>query len=174
MRFIIYIIGFSCIPFILYFITLSINKRNKKQLINNLTKDHLIVKLPMAYFWVGSVDVLFMAIFLLASYYSSQDTAGFSMHVAYVLFTLLMIPGFILVVATKIWKIEIFRQEEFFIYKTIFCKKYKIWYKDCIGYKWSNNMFKLKTVKKNFYIDFRATNFEFFLAMIIQNKVKKL
>lgn len=57
MRFIIYIIGFSCIPFILYFITLSINKRNKKQLINNLTKDHLIVKLPMAYFWVGSVDV---------------------------------------------------------------------------------------------------------------------
>jgi hypothetical protein len=82
--------------------------------------------------------------------------------------------GLYIVWATYFWKIHIYRNDEYFIYVTSFRSKHKIQYSDIIDYKNGENYIKLKTNQRLFFIDNKATNIEFLLAMLKKNNVKEI
>ena len=73
---------------------------------------------------------------------------------------------------TTIWKVEIFRHEDYFLLRTVTLRTRKIQYCECISFKLGANSLTLKTSMGTFHIDCRATNFEFLMAMLAQHKVK--
>lgn len=80
----------------------------------------------------------------------------------------------VIVLGTLIWKIEIFKDQDYFIYRNIFGKKYKIRYDECKCYKDGLNTFTLYAIGKRFFIDNKATNFYFLYSMLNKHKVKKI
>ena len=81
--------------------------------------------------------------------------------------------GKTIIMAALIWKIDVFKSKDYFLYRTIFFRNYTIYYSDCICYEFKGNGICLKTSFKTFQIDGNATNFEFILAMLVKNKVKE-
>lgn len=159
------------ISIILGFIQTSIEKHNSKEIIKNLTKEHIFIRLPNAYIWIGYLDISFFSICLFLMNYFPNDSSAIWVEVLFCLFILL---GFVMIIVTKAWKIEIFRHKNYFLYQTVFFKTYTIKYNECIDYKWNENYLLLKTDKKKFYIDAKASNFEFLLSMLTQYKVKEI
>jgi len=161
----------ALIPIFIGILLSNIDKRNGNELLKNLKEEHIIIRLPNAYLWVGCLDIsFFVTCFLLMILYPN-DTATTWVWLLFCTFTLL---GIIIVAETRIWRIQIFRHEAFFIYRTMFYKTYKIQYKGCEYYKFGTNTLTLKSHNKTFFIDNKATNFEFLLAMLTQYKVKEL
>ena len=115
----------ALIPLLLGILLSSIDRRNSKEIIENLTKEHIVIRLPKAYLWVGCLDISFFVtcIFLMAWY--PNETASAWVYVLFVLFALL---GIVIVLETQIWKIDIFRSENYFLCRTLPFKKYMIRY----------------------------------------------
>jgi hypothetical protein len=170
MQIIIRIIIPTLIPIFLGLLLSNIDKHNGDEISKNLTKEYIVIHLPKVYLWVGCLDIsLFTFWFFLMTIYPN-DTADIWVWLLFCIFALL---GVVIVVETQIWRIQIFRHENYFIYRTMFFKTYKIQYKECKYYKFSINTLILKTNNKTFRIDNKATNLEFLLAMLTQNKVKE-
>lgn len=160
------IIIFTAIPIILGMLLSYIFKRNREEIIKNLKEEHIVIHLPKAYIWVGGIDIAFC--FLIVCF--PNDTVSTWVMLGFLGFMLL---GFIIVVVNLLWKIHIFRSEEYFIYRTAFGRTYKIQYEDCEYYTNGTNILYLKTHKKGFFVDNKASNFEFLLAMLTKHKVKE-
>ena len=142
----------------------NIEKHNNNELIKNLSKEHIIILLPKAYMWVGFIGVLvFSSFMILMSLDKNNDTATTWVWILFCSFDLL---GVSIMVATKTWRIEIFRTKDYFLYRTVFFRTYKILYTECISYKFDMFSMILKTDKKTFHIDGRSRNFEFLLSML--------
>lgn len=159
----------ALIPIVLGILLSNIDKSNSKELINNLTKEHIIIQMPKAYMWVGCLDFSFFATCIVLMACFPNDTATLWVWVLFCLFTLL---GVAIVLVTIIWKIEIFRHEDYFLLRTVTLRTHKIQYCECISFKLGTNSLTLKTIKGTFHIDCNATNFEFLMAMLTQHKVK--
>jgi len=154
----------------IYIIISVIDKQNTKELLENLGKEHIILHLPKVYRWIGFLDVLVFSAFL---FYMISFPNGTGALWVGILFGLAILFGLFLVISSITWRIEIFRSKDYFIYRTCFCRTYKIHYNECKYYKLTENELVLKTDKKKFRIDTHAINFEFLHAMLTQNKVKE-
>lgn len=159
----------ALIPIALGILLSNIDKSNSKELINNLTKEHIIIKMPKAYMWVGCLDISFFAtcLALMACFPNGTATLW-----VWVLFFLLTLLGVAIVLVTMIWKVEIFRHEDYFFLRTVTLRTHKIQYCECISFKLGTNSLTLKTSKGTFYIDCKVTNFEFLIAMLTQHNLK--
>ena len=157
----------AIIAVILGVLLLYNKKSSRKEAISNLSKNHVVLKLPTMYLWVGCIDVSVFTAFIFLMYYYPNDTAALWIYVVFGLFELL---GIFLVVATLLWRIDVFRDKNFFVYRTSFGKKHTIKYDDCVSRKFKTNAVVLKTYNKTIYIDMNAKNFEFLLAMIDINQ----
>lgn len=171
MQIIIRIIIPALIPIVLGILLSYIDKSNDKAMIKNSTKEHIIIRLPKAYMWVGCLDISFFSTCLVLMACFPNDTATLWV---WMLFCLFVLFGVAILSVTMIWKIEIFRQETYFLLRTYTFRTRKIQYCDCMSFKLGANSLVLKTCKKTFHIDYKAINFEFLLAMLIQNKVKEI
>lgn len=147
----------------------NIDKSNSKELVNNLTKEHIIIRKPNAYMWIGCLDILFFSTCLVLMTCFLNGTATLWVWVLFCLFTLL---GVAIVLVTLIWKVEVFRHEDYFLLRSITLRTRKIQYCECISFKLGIDSLILKTSKGTFHIDCNATNFAFLLAMLTMHKVK--
>jgi len=154
----------ALIPIVLGVLMSYMVKSNDKELIKNLSKNHVILRLPKLYLWVGFIDV-FVFTFCLFLMYLYPDNTAYP-WVVYVLSVPLELIGIYLIVATLTWKVEVFRDKDYFIYRTVFGRKYKIKYDECVECKYKTNTFILKTQNKTFYIDQYARNFEYLTSRI--------
>lgn len=161
----------ALIPILLGVLLSNVGKNNYDKIETNLQKEHVVIHFPKAYLWVGCIDISFFISCLLLMILYPNNTADFWIFFLFLAFALL---GIFIVVETRIWKIEIFRHKEFFIYRTMFYKTYKIKYQECDYYKLGTNIVKLKTQTKTFYIDNKVTNLEFLLAMLSAYNIKRL
>ena len=149
----------------------KIYERKCKSVIENLNNDHIVVRLPKALFWIGCLGTMVFATAIVLMTLFPNDTASLWV---YILFSAFILLGIYLMAIGIIWKVEIFKQEDYFIYRSIFFRTYKIRYADCISYKCTNNTVELITKNRTLHIDTIATNFEFFMAMLKKNKIKEL
>ena len=76
-----------------------------------------------------------------------------------------------------IWKIDVFRDKNYFLCRTLPYKHHKIRYGDCVGYRIRKiaKVIVLKTNnKKTFHVDVDAANFDALLDMLQKNNVKEI
>lgn len=161
----------ALISLFLVWLSSGIDKDNGQEIIKNLEKEHIVIQLPKAYMWVGFLDfVAFCAFAILVA--NDQDASSAAW--VWILTCFFILLGVFLIAVTKIWKIEIFRHREYFLYRTAFCRVHKVQYSQCVSYEFKTNNLVLKTEKRTFYVDNKATNFEFLLIMLSQHKVKEI
>ena len=149
----------------------KIYDHNYKSVIENLKNEHIIIRLPKAFFFVGCVCATLFATAIVLMTLFPNDTVTWWVYIIFVFFVLL---GIYLMAIGTIWKIEVFRHKNYFIYRSVFFRKYKIKYADCISYKCAKNSVELITTNRTFHIDTIATNYEFFVAMLKKHKIKEL
>lgn len=148
-----------------------IGKNNDKELIENLTKDHIVLRLPKVYIWIGSIGILFfLALIILSSLFPNGTEGVFS----YSVFIAFVILGIFIVLEALLWKVDVFRHKDYFVYRTMFFKTYTIEYKDCEYYIWEKNTIKIKTSNKTFRFDSKSSNIEFLLGLLNKNGVSKI
>ena len=166
MQIIIRIIIPLLVTVVLGFFVNNITKKNCESLIKNLEEEHIIIRLPKIYLLIGSVTFLFCFICL---FYAITDIAPIWVVVV---FSVFLFIGFFIVLKTLVWKIDVFKKNDYFLYRTIFFKTHKIRYSECTGYKINENTLTIETNKKNFRVDSRSTNIEFLVTMLTRYKVK--
>ena len=149
----------------------KIYQRNCKSVIENLNNEHIIIRLPKAVFLVGCICTTVFATVIVLMTLFPNDTVALWVYVIFIFFVLL---GVYLMTIAIIWKMEVFRNEDYFIYRSVFFRTYKINYADCISYKCTKNTVELITTNRTFHIDTIATNYEFFMAMLKKYKVKEI
>ncbi len=146
-------------------------KNNDKELIENLTKEHIVIRLPKAYIWVGSIGVLFFLALIILSTLFPNGTEGVFSYSVFIAFVIL---GIFIVLEALFWKVDIFRHKDYFVYRTVFFKTYTIEYKDCEYYIWGTNTIKLKTSSKTFRFDSNSSNIEYLLGLLNKNGVSEI
>lgn len=170
MEILIKIIGFAFIPIIISLIMNGITKHNNKEAIKNQTENHIIMRLPRALLWIGCACIAVFGAFSIWTAFSENETATAWVSILFGLFTL---PGLALILASVLWKIEIFRDKDYFICRT-FIKTHTVRYDECISYKMSRKTLVLNTAKNKFHIEYMATNFDFLLEMLEENNVQAI
>ena len=165
------VLALALIYVVLGFLFSYTAKSNEKQLLANLEKEHIVVKLPRIGLWVGyaGVGVFSVLCFLMAR--SNNGTAVLWVWIVMAFFILL---GVFLIVSTLVWKIDIFRSEDYFIRRSSFFRTHKILYSDCVSYKVKKNGVVIKTKGRSFSITSLASNIEFFMAMLAQHNVPEI
>lgn len=167
MRILVRLLTPALIAVVLGIISYCIEKKNDEEFVKNSNREHVIVRLPDFYLWLGCISNVFFILLVLLFQNGSEPLW---VWIGYGLFLLL---GFILIIERLFWKIDIFRNKDYFVYRTFFCRTHQIRYQDCIGYKTTTNTLFLKTHKKTFVIDNHAVNFEIFLDLLTRHKVRE-
>ena len=168
---IIQIISPTILSIVLAAVDSSIDKANHKELIKNLGKEHIVMRLPKAYIWIGCLSFAFPATCLVLMFCFPNDTVT-----PWVIcgFGLLALTGIGFVLGRILWRIEIFRYKNYILLRTRTLKPRELQYRDCKSFHLGTNYLKLKTNIGTFYIDCSATNFEILVEMLTQNRVKQV
>jgi hypothetical protein len=140
-------------------------------LIANQKSEHIIVRLPKLYKWVGVAEVGLFAGFIAVGVYSGNDT--FVSWVA-ALFCVAILMGAAIIWVQHIWRVDIYRSEDYFLYVTSFGIKHKIKFSEIDYYIDGVNYVKLKLPRKTYWIDNKAQNVGFLTLMLHERKVKKM
>lgn len=172
MRIIIGMLSPALIYIFLSFYVSWIQESNFKELIKNQGKTHIIVRMPKAYLLVGVLTILVFGFFLVMVCIEYQNDK--SLLWVIVEFCLFILMGVVIVFGVFIWKIEIFKNEDFFLLRTFTLITHKIQYCECKSFREGRNTLVLKTQKRTFRIDRDTTNFEFFVEMLNKHKVKRI
>lgn len=164
------LIGSVLINMVLVGLVYLIKKKNDKISIENVEKEQVTVRLPGAYLWLGCISII-MSVLLFFLVKSRFELEFILKCIVTAIFFFL---GVLLFVGTLIWRIDIYTNNDFFLYRTVIGRKYKILYSDCKFYSCDNNMLKLKTKRKKFYIDTKSVNFQYFYEMLEENNVASI
>lgn len=170
MQGVIYVVISVLISMALSLLLSEINRRNREEIVKNLTEEHIVIRLPRTYFWVGCIDVLGFSTFLfLMSYYDNGTSPAWTKAV----FGFFVLIGIWIVIKTQIWKIEIFRSKDYFIYQLAPWRVYSVLYRECEYYRYSRDALVLKTKERTLRIELNATNLAFLTAMLTKNGVSQ-
>lgn len=148
-----------------------IDKSNGKELINNLTREHVVIHLPKVYLWIGFLVVTVFSTFCFIMFFFPNGTEAWWVWVIFIIFIL---GGFYIIFESLFFKIDIFKSKDYFIYKYPFAKPKKIYYCDCISYKCTANAFMIKTIRNKISVDIHSVNIEFLMAMLSKKNVKEI
>lgn len=153
----------NLVLFVLFFL---IEKRNAKIQLENIEKEQIIVKLPRAYLWLGCVSAMVSVLF--SFFVPSREGVEFLLKCVVVIGFFFM--GILLSAGVLVWRIDVYTNKDFFLYRTVFGRKYKIFYSECKFNGFDSSTLKLRAKNKKFYIDIKAENFQYFYEMLEENK----
>lgn len=152
----------AIITFAFTFFIYKNEKRNAKELVENLCESCVVLKLPKMYYWLGVIGCVFLTMLFVLCFSPKFELAIWQ----YVAFFFLESMFISLLLSERLWKVEVFKDKNYFIYRTSFGRKYKVSYHECISYKNATNIFVIKTSRKTFYVDIHSRNFEFLASRV--------
>jgi hypothetical protein len=164
---------YAIIGIVMYFLADKIYADNGNEIIKNLKEEHIIIRLPKVYKWIGLIGAMIVSIgsVLANTFLNPISSPDFWVVTVLGLFTLI---GLYLFWEQQIWRIDVYRHGDHFIFVTGFRIKHKIYYSDIIYYKLGNNYIHIKTKRKFFLIDNKAVCIEFLMAALSTNRVKEI
>lgn len=145
-----------------------IKSKNNEETIKNSTKDHIVIRLPKALLFVGIITMLVGAALFIVMHTTCP------ILVMELLLVITFVAGLYLVVNSCTWKMEIFKNENYFIFRAFPYKTKKVFYSDCESYKIEYDTLFLKTKEKTFYIETKIASFDVILALLNKNNVKEV
>lgn len=143
---------------------------NLKEMMKNKDKEHIIVHLPKQYIWVGCFGTAVPLACIVLGCFFPNDSFDLWVGIGFGFFMLL---GLGLIFITLVWKIDVYRNCDYFVYKSVLLKKKCVSYEECEFYINGTNTLKIKTGSKTFRIDNKATNLYFLIEMLNMNHVRK-
>lgn len=166
----------ALIPIILNIIFNRIGNKNSKNIIKNQTNEHITIQTPKAFLWIGIIGSLFCSICIYFLIFPNKIFIPVGKHLWWVciIFVSFDLLGIYIIFNTLVWKIEIFQNKDYFLYKPLF-KTYKIKYEDCLWFLIKDNgVLVIKTNTKTVNANTFFTNYGFLPAMLIKHKIKQL
>lgn len=162
-----YIYFWMLIPIVTVILAVYGEVKNKK--CDEMLKDEnrSAVRLPKRYSFLGIImTFIFAGITIWIKL--KIDDSFFSV----LLFCLLSLACMTLTFAAQIREITFDGISDSFFYISFFHKECTIKYSECQYFDYGNNIGKLKTDKKTFYIELDSTNLDDFILVLIENDVK--
>jgi len=150
---------------------LSILFSNDKEFMKNLKEEHIVIHQSRAFIWVGLFDSLVSGTLLIWSVFFPNGTEALWIEIGFALFVLL---GVGLVWVAIAWRVDVFRHEDYFLLRTIFLKKHKIQYCDCISYKITTDDLIIKTDSRTFRLDWHATNIGYLREQLNLHQIRRI
>ena len=147
------------------------NKSNGEELIKDLSGEHIVVHLPKINLWIG---FLMVAVCSTSGYFMFFFPNGTEDWWVWVTVLILISGGFYIILESLFFKIDIFMNEDYFLFKKFFLKPQKIYYCDCISYKCTLNTFVIKTTRNKISMDIHAVNLQFLIDMLNDKNVKEI
>ena len=164
------LLGLLLIPIIISLLFFLIDNENDKKIISNVQKEHIVIKAPKAFPFLFVIAIP-LCIYCTIMAYQQNDVFSLLFFGLLVLFCMFFLLYFL------IWKIDFYKDKDYFIYHTIFQKAQKIYYSDCERFVWNKreDSFKIKTKSgKSFYVSVYANNYEDLRVEMIQSKVREI
>lgn len=155
---------------ILYAVFDSIDKHNDKEMMKSLTKEHVVLKYPKAYIWVGVFIILFSSTLLFFMIFYPNGTEALWV---FILFGLVDLSGIAMALNALMWRIDVFKSENYFLYRQLF-KTYKIEYNNCSWVKFKNFNITVKTDKRTLHLEVFITNIDSLTFMLHKYGVKEI
>ena len=78
-------IAYALIPIVLYVIFYFVDKQNDKKAIINLEKEHIIIRTPNAFLWIGIIGTLIFSIFILFTIFPNNISSPIGKNIWWVL-----------------------------------------------------------------------------------------
>ena len=151
---------------------IMIEERSIIKSTENAKKEHVVIHLPKAFFWIGFIEFAFFICFMVFGTTFPNVFKNINIWY-YLIFSCFSLLGLLLVLATKVWKIDVYENEDYFIYRSFLGNRYTVYYNDCLNYIDGNNAFILNTKLKKFYIDSFSENLELLIYQLNIHHVKK-
>lgn len=137
------------IPFVVVWGFFWIDKKEFRDDIENLKKDHFVIRMPRVFTWAGWLTIFLFGGFLIWVIFFPNGTGGPVVIAGFAFFILL---GVVMVWVAVAWRIDLYQDRDYFTLRTVFFKTYQIYYCDCISYKIEKEALILNTNKKTFRI----------------------
>ncbi len=169
-----FILFFSLAAIIATVIALTVSKIKKHLKKDELFEEengHYIVKLPDWFFWLMYIYTWLLGSVFAYCLFIQKDT--FTL-IGWLLSMPILLFGVVTYFAGKAWRIDVFKDKDYFIFRNIFFVTRKIYYSECIGYKYTMNSVVVKTEKRKIYVDYFLINSEYFNAMLGTHGVKEI
>lgn len=162
-----YIIINLAVALFIFFVTQSNEKAAKK----SKGQKHIIIRTPIAFLWAGIFDCIVMSAFLYYMIFYPNGTERWWVYVIFIIFELL---GIYVIVNTLVWRIDIFKKEDYFLYRPTPFKTHKIKYEDCISYSIKDDsVIIIKTNKKTVTSNLIFTNCNALQEMLTKYNIKR-
>lgn len=163
-----HIMIYALIPLIIgvAYTIMMIKKAHK--LIGLAKEKKITVHFPRSYIAIGLIVMLFFltCLALMEAFPNGTGSAWVA-----ILFMFFIVLGIIIVIVGIVWKIYIFKDEDYLVYVTALGRSYKIYYNQISGYIFTRNRIKIKTQKKAFYVESEAVNIKILFEMFRKNKI---
>ena len=163
------VLTYLLIALILFGIFALIKKSNAKELQKSQYDDHVIVHMPKIFVWIGIFAVAFFTAIVIFMSLIPNDTASAWVYAGFLFFVLL---GAVLIIIGTVWKIDLYKDQDYLLYTSSAGRSYTILYADITGYKVGMNTITLKVGKKAFYIDKQAANLVVLMQMFNRHNVR--
>ena len=148
-----------------------ISRSNRKEMLKSESNEHIIIRHPQIYIWIACVCIALFGALLIWIYFFPNDTVTVWVFAGFGVFVLM---GNYLILVTLIFKIDIYKSKDYFLYRNILFRTYKIRYCDCVSYERKYNDFVVKTTGKTLRLDCDSTNIDYLISMLKQYEVKEL
>jgi hypothetical protein len=150
-----------------------VNWKSLKNKENFSRENNTVVRLPSFYQWVGLLGTIFFVtgafggILFPKIFVKSPLIENLLISFPFVLL------GIYLTQVGLFWNIQVDEGSDYFIYRTTFGRRYKIFYNEITYYKTEKHAMIMKYKRKFFVIDTYAINYDVFLQMLIKKDVIK-
>jgi hypothetical protein len=130
-----------------------------------------IGSIPNLFKWIA---FLFTLVFMAIAIGSIPNNAEeFNLMVIIFVSSLLLIGGFV-TMRGFLWRIEVSKDSDTFVYRTSFGRSYQIPYNEITYYKTRKYILTFKYRRKIFIVNTQAINYSFFIRILIEKDVKKI
>lgn len=149
----------------------KIIKDNEKDLIKNLHENDIEIRFSKVFAWVGIIEALVFSATILGAKITKNESVVIWTEIGFAFFILL---GVFLAIGTLAWRIQMFKDKDYFTYRSMIRKTCKIYYKDCLYYKDIKYGIVIQTKSRKIEVASYTQNYEFFVGMLQKHKVKKI
>ncbi len=177
---IIRILGFTLIPILFCGLSSLVMRENEKEGASSSHTERIIIKPPKVMCLVAAIEMLICTVVLIIITLFPNGTESIPFTDAdspmvFLIFSLFDLFGVCFLYATLIWRIEVFKNEDFFILRDYWGQRHEIHYSDCTSYQYRHHGQEIivRNRIKNFTISYLLVNCEFLIAAMQRYNVKR-
>ena len=151
----------------------AVTRKNTGDILENLEKEHVIVRMPVVYLWIGAASVMFWMLCLIIIWIDPPWSIGGTWWVQ-MIFWLFAAFSAAFLLQSLLWSLDVYRSKDYFDH-TLFRKR-RIRYNEVAYYcerEWLGALYVKLKGNSWMLIDPFSTNLEFFTMMLDKKDVPR-